>query len=384
MSCSGGEASLMSDSAVGRPVRFRSLKDEQLPPLRQSLGEMVTLANPLDYHTFVWGDEERQTKAFTAMMSGGYALNLIVLDFPRADRCDGADWMTTVRAMTRSVGATKAKAGIVATLSENMPEDIAFQLIAEGLVPFSGIDEALDAAAIAAEIGAAWRAPQPDPLLSVTQAVGESVTLTEHESKTELSAFGLQVPMGKLARGVEEAVLAAKEIGFPVALKGSGIAHKTEAGAVKLNLASADAVREAALAMSDVADTFLVEKMASRPVAEIIIGAVRDDVVGPVLTIGAGGILVEILEDSAILTLPTSREAILDAVSSLKIARLLTGYRGQAKGDVEALVGAIEATARFVVEHAGTVEEIDINPLMVLPAGQGVVAADALLRMRKS
>ena len=84
---------------------------------------MVTIANPLDYHTFVWGNREKQTTAFTAMMKGDYALNLIVLDFPRQDRCDAADWMTTCDAVIASAKATGAVAGIVASLGENMPEE---------------------------------------------------------------------------------------------------------------------------------------------------------------------------------------------------------------------------------------------------------------------
>ncbi|MGO7244697.1 CoA-binding protein, partial [Rhizobium ruizarguesonis] len=85
-----------------------------------SLGEMVTLSNPLDYHTFVWGDLARQTQAFTAVFEGGYALNLLVLDFPREDRCDGTDWMTTVAAVAAAARNTGARAGILATLPENL------------------------------------------------------------------------------------------------------------------------------------------------------------------------------------------------------------------------------------------------------------------------
>ncbi len=108
MSCSGGEASLVADAGVRRKVNFRALREEQRQPLRESLGEMVTIANPLDYHTFVWGNREKQTAAFTAMMHGGYALNLIVLDFPRLDRCDAADWVTTCEAVIDSTKATGA------------------------------------------------------------------------------------------------------------------------------------------------------------------------------------------------------------------------------------------------------------------------------------
>ncbi|MDK1375057.1 MULTISPECIES: acetate--CoA ligase family protein [unclassified Sinorhizobium] len=383
MSCSGGEASLMADAGVRRRVNFRALREEQRQPLKDSLGEMVTIANPLDYHTFVWGNRDKQTAAFTAMMKGGYALNLIVLDFPRLDRCDAADWVTTCQAVIASANATGAAAGIVASLGENMPEETALSLMAAGVVPFFGIDEALAAAETAAEIGAVWARPAPPPLLKVRAEAGDAITLTEAEAKAELLESGVEVPRGKTAATAEEAADTAEALGFPVVLKGLGVAHKTEAGAVKLNLASRDEVYAAADAMAAVASSYLVEKMVAKPVAELIIGAMRDPVAGPVLTIGAGGILVELLDDSAILTLPTTEEAISEAIDSLKIKKLLDGYRGGPKGDVAALTRTVAAAASYVVSNASKLDELDINPIMVLPEGQGAIAADALIRRRK-
>ncbi|TCL65163.1 acetate--CoA ligase family protein [Rhizobium sp. BK251] len=383
MSCSGGEASLISDAAVGRRVNFRTLLPEQLPPLRETLGAMVTLSNPLDYHTFVWGDLVRQTEAFSAMFAGGYALNLLILDFPRADRCNGADWVTTMDAVTAAAKATGAAAGIVATLGENMPEQVALRLLAAGVVPFCGISEALAAAEVAATIGAAWERAPPAPLLDAALEAGESTILSEASSKGELAAFDIPVPLGRSAPTPEEAMRVAADIGFPVALKGTGVAHKTEAGAVRLNLRSGEDVMEAAVAMRGVADGYLVERMVERPVAEFIVGAVRDPVAGLVLTIGAGGVLVELLDDSAILMLPTTKNDILRAVSSLKARKLIEGYRGAPKGDLKALVEAIAAVANYVVANASRLEELDVNPLMVLPEGKGVVAADALVKRRR-
>ncbi|MGH6807217.1 MAG: CoA-binding protein, partial [Ensifer adhaerens] len=234
MSCSGGEASLMADAGVRYRVNFRALREEQRRPLKESLGEMVTIANPLDYHTFVWGNREKQTTAFSAMMKGGYALNLIVLDFPRQDRCDAADWVTTCDAVIDATKATGARAGIVASLGENMPEQTALSLMAAGVIPFFGIDEALAAVETAAGIGAAWARPAPPKLLNggVSDG-GNAITLSEHEAKTELSASGLTIPQGKTASTPQEAATAAESLGFPVVLKGLGVAHKTEAGAVK-------------------------------------------------------------------------------------------------------------------------------------------------------
>jgi acyl-CoA synthetase (NDP forming) len=308
---------------------------------------------------------------------------MIILDFPRSDRCDPADWMTTVNAVIAAQQGTGANAAVVASMGENLPEDVAFTLVANGVVPFMGIDEALVAAATAHQIHLAWTTAAAQLLLKAAASEGEAVTLSEYESKQVLKPFGLPVQVGTLVATAQEAAKAAAEIGFPVALKGSGVAHKTEAGAVKLNLKTEAEVVEAAEAMAGVTQGFLVEKMAARPVAELIIGALRDPVTGPVLTIGAGGILVELIDDSAIITLPTTKADIRKAIDGLRITRLLTGYRGRAKGDMAALVDAVSAAADFVIAHAAQIEELDINPLMVLPEGQGVVAADALVRMRK-
>jgi acetyl-CoA synthetase len=383
MSCSGGEASLMADAALGRDIEFRNLKPEQLPALRRSLGQMVTLSNPLDYHTFVWGDLARQTEAFSAMFSGGYALNLVVLDLPRGDRCKDADWLTTIDAIVAAAQATSARAGILATLGENMPEEIANRLMDEGVVPLSGISEALAAAEIAAAIGKAWERGPGASLLDVALDDGESLLLTEAEAKAELAAFGLSIPRGKTAHSPHEAASIAADIGLPVALKGLGIAHKTEAGAVALNLATADDVLTTAHAMSAITSGYLVEAMVAKPVAELIIGATRDPVAGLFLTIGAGGIFVEMLEDSVILVLPATMEDIIAAISRLKISKVLDGYRGGQKGDRNALARAVASAADYVVAMAAKLEELDINPLMVLSDGNGVVAADALIRRRR-
>ena len=382
MSCSGGEASLMSDAAIGRAVTFRDLEPKQLPCLRGVLGDMVTLSNPLDYHTFVWGDRARQTEAFTAMFEGGYDLNLVVLDFPRADRCEAADWVTTADAVTAAVSATGALAGILATLPENMPEAVADRLIAEGVVPFCGIDETLIAAEVAAGIGHAWRKPPSLPLLDVASVEGAIETLTEADAKTELDLAGLRTPKGRVASSPLQAADCAERLGFPVVLKALGVAHKTEAGAVALNLKDAKAVSDAASKMAATAG-FLVEKMIDRPVAELIVGASRDPVFGLSLTLGAGGIFVELLQDSVTLPLPTTRSEISEAISRLKIAKLIEGYRGRPKGDLEATVTAVARAADYVVMNAARLEELDINPLMVLPEGHGVAAVDALIRRRR-
>ena len=115
-------------------------------------------------------------------------------------------------------------------------------------------------------------------------------------------------------------------------------------------------------------------------VAELIIGLNRDPQFGLALVLGSGGILVELIKDSTVLLLPTSREDVAKALASLRGYRLLQGFRGRPVGDVEAVISAVMAVADYAQAHQHSLLEVDINPLLVLPAGQGVVAADALIR----
>jgi hypothetical protein len=191
-----------------------------------------------------------------------------------------------------------------------------------------------------------------------------------------------------------EAPAAAREIGFPVVLKAVGpdLAHKTEAGAVALGLDSAAAVAAAVTEISanlaarnGGADGFLVERMVPGAVAELIVGVKRDPSLGLALVLGSGGVLVELLRDSATLLLPTDRRSVEQALATLKGAPLLAGFRGRPKGDVEALVNAVMTVAEFAEAHRESLIELDVNPLLVLPEGQGpnggAVAVDALIRM---
>jgi succinyl-CoA synthetase beta subunit len=177
-------------------------------------------------------------------------------------------------------------------------------------------------------------------------------------------------------------------VGFPVVLKALGekFLHKSDLGAVKLNLSNAAAVAHAVSEITSSAGEsgqevarFLVEPMTTDAVAELIVGVKRDEQFGPALVIGSGGILVELVADSVSLLLPTNRDEIRGAILNLSVARLLDGYRGSPRGDMEALIDAILAVADYAEAHWDVLEELDVNPLLVLPEGEGVVAVDAMI-----
>ncbi|MEP6149833.1 MAG: acetate--CoA ligase family protein, partial [Nisaea sp.] len=375
MSCSGGEASLMADTGLSRGVVYPPLEDAQRADLAGALGPKVTLANPLDYHTYIWGDEAAIEQTFTAMMQGsGLALGIVVLDFPKVELGGAAEWDQVIRAVHKTMANSGKPMAILASLPENLPEKVAETLFGLGIVPFTGMDEALTAIAAAAWLGMD-RSPSEPLLLPGTP--GNLGTHSEREAKEALARHGLSVPKSIEASNAESAAAAVGEIGFPLALKGIGIAHKTEAGAVRVGLASAEEVRAAAHAMPT--ESFLVERMVQGAVAELLVGVTLDPAHGYVLTLAAGGVQTEILKDSATLLLPASDVEIEAALDRLRIAPLLAGYRGAPPADSAAIVAAVQAVQEFVAAQDGRVSEVEINPLLCLP--QGAVAVDALIRM---
>ncbi|MCB4457819.1 acetate--CoA ligase family protein [Leisingera sp. McT4-56] len=373
ISCSGGEASLAADTGHARKVEFPPLNARQKTDLRDALGPMVALANPLDYHTYIWRDTEAMTKAFSAMMDPQLAMTMLIVDFPRDDRCDASDWECAIQAAIGSRERTGANVGLVATLPELLPEDVAARLMDAGVVPFCGLSEA-----IAACEAASLPLPEaPAPLLLPTPVV-EPDLVPEAEAKWQLASYGLRTPRSKRAASATNARAVAVDVGFPVVLKGEGVAHKTEAGAVALNLNSGQEVSDAAFNMP--AERFLVEEMVTGAVAELLIGVVKDPAHGFVMTLAAGGTLTELMEDSASFLLPASEAEIEAALQSLRVSKLLDGYRGAPAADREAILRAIRAVEAYVMENALGLEEIEINPLLCTPSD--AVAADALMRRK--
>ncbi len=211
--------------------------------------------------------------------------------------------------------------------------------------------------------------------------------LSEHAAKQLLRAYGIRVPREQLVTSAAAAVRAAGLVGYPVVMKASGaqIAHKTELGLVKVELTSASQVRDAYRELTDIAryedvtlDGVLVCQMVERGV-EMVVGVTQDELFGPTVTVGLGGVLVEVLRDVAVRVPPFGEEAAArDMLGELRGRPLLDGVRGRPPADLDALVEVILRVQRMALELGDVLAELDINPLMVLPRGQGAVALDAL------
>jgi succinyl-CoA synthetase beta subunit len=200
-------------------------------------------------------------------------------------------------------------------------------------------------------------------------------SLDEGAAKEKLSAYGLDVPCRATATGVDAAAEAAISL-LPVALKARGVAHKTDIGGVALGLTTKTAVLEAATQMG--CDDFYIEEMIADPIAELLVAILADPAHGYVLTLGAGGVMTELWQDTTHVLVPATDQDIRSALERLRIAPLLRGYRGKPAASIDAVVAAVMAIQNYVLGADGRVAEIEINPLLVTPTR--AVAADALIR----
>ncbi|WP_263248698.1 acetate--CoA ligase family protein [Saccharopolyspora rosea] len=381
-SCSGGEAALVADLAERDGLELPEFPEDTGRRLRALLGDRVSVTNPLDYHTYIWGDRDAQTACFTEFLRAGSDCHLLLVDLPREDRCTDGPWTTTVDAFLAAHSAVGAPGCVVSSLPEGLPEPVGERLLAAGVAPMQGIADCVAAVAASARIGAAQRAVDsaaPPEVPAVPR--GEHHQLDEHAGKRALAAYGLSVPEGAVVPASRAPGTAAR-IGFPVVVKAhsADLAHKSDVGGVRVGLVDERQVRDAVAGMSGLSERFLVERMVDGAVAELIVGVRRDPRFGLALTIGAGGVLVELVRDAVTLLLPVQRAQIRAALAELRIWPLLAGFRGRS-ADVDAVVAAIAAIADYARDHDRLVE-LDVNPLLALP--RGAVAADVLVRETRS
>jgi acyl-CoA synthetase (NDP forming) len=288
-----------------------------------------------------------------------------------------------------------ARAATIAALAREQPKPVSVVWVSEWLQgPGSegyeaddriGMFRSLDRCYAAIAAWHRWHETPPaaEPRLSRKNACefsGRKKAFTEREAKAVLALYGVNGVPERVAKNADEAVSAAQAIGFPVVLKADGdIEHKTEAGAVKLDLRDAAAVAAACAGMTAATQGFLVQPMLKVGV-ELVVGVKRDPQVGPVLLVGLGGVLVEILRDTALALAPVGKAEARRMLESLKGFKLLQGYRGTPAVDLDAVCDAIARISEFAADFADEVEEVDVNPLLARP--EGAVALDALIVMR--
>ena len=371
LSCSGGEASLVSDLAQAYGIQFPKLEKENISELRSVLGEMVALSNPLDYHTYIWGDIDAMASTFIAMMRQHNGITIIIVDFPRDDNCDPSAWNCVITAAKMAKKSENKPLALVSTLSENIPEHVSFELLESNIITLHGLDTALAAISVSS-INQTVVNPKP---IFLSNPTGKSILVDEYDAKKSLEKYGLKLPETEKCL-LSDAHLVSDQIGYPVVIKALGSAHKSELGEVFLNLENKKSVKEALRKISK--KHVIVEKMIGDAVVELLVGIVHDPAHGMLLTVGAGGVLTEILSDTSSLLLPSSKNEVFECFNQLKISKIAKGYRGALGVDINQIIDAIMKIQDFVLDNRDKLFEIEINPLIVTTSE--VIVADALIR----
>jgi acyl-CoA synthetase (NDP forming) len=391
LSISGGSGVVFADAAVRMGLTLPAFAPQTLARMRQIVPAFGSPENPADLSAAVFNDDTLFTRSLE-----------VVLEDP------GLDQLSILLASISGRSAARASELIAeAAMKTDKPVHVAWsgrqakssdavQALERAGVPFIVTPVRLARAAGALARFASDRRrllprTQPPAAAPVGLELPDGpVILNEAESKAVLRAFGVPVAREVLvARGQDAGARAAHlEPPFAVKVVSRDIAHKSDAGGVKLGVARQDVAR-AALTVADNAaravpgaaiEGVLVAEMAAG--LEVLIGVINDPAFGPVVALGLGGVLAEVLKDVTYRVAPFDVETARDMIAELRAAPLFAGYRGAAAADREALAQALVAVAAMATHLAPRLKELDINPVFVRGVGQGVVAADALIVLK--
>jgi acyl-CoA synthetase (NDP forming) len=383
VAASGGFGIMMADAMVEAGMRLPQLADTTKALIREAVPTAGT-NNPVDASAQMSARPDILLKMLTALQNdaGGSTLVLMLalsLYNPRL-----RDVYLEALAKIRASHPER----LLVIISQGPPDAVA-AINALGIPVFRSIPAAATGLAGLVRLGQLASLPEASGYDGPVDKVDPAVFRNEFHAKQALAAAGISVPREEVVQSADEAVRSARATGYPVVLKiaSEDIAHKTEIGGVALNLQEDDAVRQAFARVTANArqhapdariDGVLVAPMVSNGV-ELIAGVSSDPVFGPVVMVGFGGIYAEILKDVAVQVAPVSEDEALRMIRGLRMFPLLDGARGQPKADVAAAARTLARLSEFACRHAGDVAEIDMNPILVKPEGEGVLVLDALM-----
>lgn len=394
---SGGAGILMTDECIGRGMRLADLAPGTVTKLREFVPSFGSILNPVDVTAAIFNDLTLINRTLQA-----------IVDDP------GVDCIAMINASLQGEIARKIAAEIVAVAGKTDKPILIAWSARDVMAPEAYA--ALEAARIPhykspvrcgrAMAAVSWYAEAKrrqerqgrEQALDLSSAIarealeGKTADVTEYHAKRILAEYGIPVTREELAATKQQALTFAKIIGYPVAIKvqSPDISHKTEARAVRLNIATegelATAYEEVlanarAYSKSARIDGVLVQEMLKDGL-EAILGVTNDPLFGPAVMFGLGGIFAEVLKDVSFRLAPVTPSVAREMVEEIAGYPVLAGARGKPRADVDALVDAIVRLSALAMDLKGSVSELDINPLFVFPAGRGVIAADALIRLK--
>ena len=384
LTMSGGAGVLMADAAADHGLELTPLPEDA----RNWLDERIpfgSAANPVDTTAQAVNDMSLVRDALRVMLErGGHdAVASFFMNWPDNPSIGPA----LKEAIAEGIAGFDDRTVAIAI---NAGDAVKRDFDAAGMLVFDDPSFAVDALAASARIGERLR--EPAPRLQPLNASGKQrslAALDEAETAALMQQAGVSMTPLEVAADAEAAVAAADKLGYPVALKilSPDILHKSDVGGIALNLPDADALRRAASQVLDAVAKhspdanlrgLLVAPMAADG-TDLILGGRIDPVFGPVVVCGLGGVFVELFNDVAIEIAPVTEERALAMLRRLKAWPVLEGARGRTPADVSAAAAAIAAFSRFIADNADGLSQAEINPLRVLPQGQGVVGLDSLI-----
>ncbi len=384
---SGALRGLAFDIAEDIGLDLIHLDDDNSPALRAILPDFVPVSNPTDITALGLSEPEIYTKVLTALLQDERIGSVVASIIQSDPITSGIKFPHIIKVLE---DGTFSKPLVFAGVDEGatVPPEYIEGLRKVGIPWFPSTERAYRAIARLADLAKRDLTDRSGEPIAMPELDAVSGVVPEYKAKELLRPIGVLFPESRFAASADEAVAAAEGVGFPVVMKAQAAAlgHKSDAGGVILNLKSADDVREAFERMyGNVAnydasiqlDGVLIEKM-GRMGTEMIVGAKNDPEWGPVVLAGFGGVTAEILKDVKLFTPDMDQAAVHAGLLELKQAALLMGYRGSPALDVAALAGLIVQVGRIMAGNP-EIREIDLNPVIVYPEGEGVIALDALM-----
>jgi acyl-CoA synthetase (NDP forming) len=377
---SGAERALCADLAHDLGVEFADLGDTTLATITDLLDEGLIATNPLD----LWGTGADTRTLFSSSLKAivddpAVAVTALAVDLVSEFDGDTAYPDAVIDVATH----TDAPIAVLASVESAVDRDAANRLRA------SGVPVLVNARSGVAALGhlANWPLPTntATALIDADRQQRWASRLTEpdweaHDAFALLADYGIAVPASGVARSIDQVLTAADTVGYPVALKTLGADHKSDVGGVVLGIADDTELSDAYRAMaSRLGPAVSVHAMAGSGV-EVSIGIVRDENFGPLVIVAAGGTLVELIADRAVACPPISATGALDMLGSLRIAKLLDGWRGDPPADINALVDVVVGFSQLAAELGDVLDAVEANPVIASPTG--AIAVDALVIAR--
>lgn len=384
---SGALRGLAFDIAEDIGLDLIDLNDDNTPALREVLPDFVPVSNPLDITALGLSEPDVYYHCLSALMADDRVGSVVASIIQSDPITSGIKFPPIMRVLEEG---NFSKPLVFAGVDEGatVPEEYIADLRKVGIPWFPSTERAYRAIARLADLAKRDLTDSALPPLHIPALDGVSGVIPEYKAKELLAPLGISFPKSQFAPSAAAAADAAEAIGFPVVMKAQAAAlgHKSDAGGVILNLKTREDVSAAFDTMyANVAaydariqlDGVLVEKMGKMGM-EMIVGAKGDPEWGPVVLVGFGGVTAEILQDVVLVTPDLSKAQVIDKLMSLKQAALLTGYRGSPELDVDALADLVIEMGRVMAGNP-SIREVDLNPVILHPKGEGVVALDALM-----